>query len=78
MGNRATSGDEEQQRQDAKNAREQSGLTASEAGASTGASQQRKEIDNNASHEDKLEGKNKNKQDSQTRSKNEPRPRRRD
>jgi hypothetical protein len=78
MANRPTSGDQDQQQRDAANAREQSGVRASEAGASTGASQQRKKVNENASHEEKLEGKNKNKQESQTRDKNEARPRSRD
>lgn len=77
MAHRQTSGDNRQRRSEARAARER-GESASEAGATTGASQQRKKVGNDADHEERLEAKNKGKVPSQTRDKNESRPRARE
>lgn len=64
-------GNEKQRRQAAREAREQ-GKTASEMGATLGASKQRREVKGKASHQDKLEARDHGKQ--QKRNTNEPRP----
>jgi hypothetical protein len=77
MVNRPTSGDNKQRRAQGREAEEQ-GKLASESAASTGASKQRKKVSRGATHEERLEGKNKGKADSITRDRNEARPGSRD
>jgi hypothetical protein len=73
MVQRQTSGDDRQRRAAAREARER-GESPSEVGATKGASQQRKRVANDATHEERLAGKNKGKVASQTRDRNERRP----
>lgn len=62
MGGKQMQGDNKQRRAAAKDAREQ-GKAASEVGASKGASKQRTEADNNASHQQRLDLKREGKHD---------------
>jgi hypothetical protein len=66
-------GDNRQRRDKAAESREE-GRLPSEDAATMGASKQRNKVDQDASHEERLETRNEGKQDSLTRSKNEPRP----
>jgi hypothetical protein len=74
MVQRQTSGNNRQLREKARDARAR-GKSASKAGATTGASQQRKKVRKDASHEERLAGKNKSKVASTARDRNESRPR---
>ena len=66
-------GDNRQRRDQAEQARKD-GKNPSDEAATLGSSKQRSKVDSEASHEERLETKNEGKQDSLTRSKNEPRP----
>jgi hypothetical protein len=66
-------GDNKQRRDNGRAARDE-GRLPSEDAATMGASKQRKKVDSEASHEERLTTKNKGKQDSLTRDKNEPKP----
>ncbi len=68
---RSMEGNEEQRQAKARKAREQ-GKSASEVGASLGASKQRKEVPRGAHHEDRLERSHEGKQ--QRGSSDKPRP----
>ena len=74
MTNRQTSGDNRERRKRALEARER-GELASEAGATTGGTQQRERVPNDADHETRLGTKNKGKSASITRDQDEARPR---
>jgi hypothetical protein len=62
MGGKKMEGNEEQKRQAARDAREE-GKSASEVGASTGASQQRVEAKGNMTHQERLDLKREGKPD---------------
>ena len=66
-------GDNRQRRDKADQARKD-GRNPSDEAATLGSSKQRNKVDSEADHEERLETKNEGKQDSLTRSKNEPRP----
>jgi hypothetical protein len=74
MTNRETSGDNRQRRKAAREARAR-GEQPGEAGATTGATQQRERVEKNADHETRVGQKNKGKLDSISRHADEARPR---
>lgn len=77
MGGKKMEGSEEQMQQAARDAREQ-GKSASEVGASTGASQQRTEASGDMSHQQRLDLKREGKPDQLTEDTPEARPGSRD
>lgn len=77
MGGKQMEGNEEQKRAAARQAREE-GKSASEVGATTGASKQRQEAKPGASHQERIDLKREGKQDQLTENTPEARPGSRD